>query len=186
LEKLHEVATTTYQKIRVLLALISSRFDYNPSASHMPNDAWLSAQKELDMLVKILIHNPSYSVEEQVGFEYDELVERTPETEGKPDGIVRIRGSVISFVDRLDDEFTRSLQNIDPHGTEYIERLRDEKVLYKSICLAQSYFERVAQEESKARVILRRLEHIYYKVCSFFFRSMDVSDARSPTLLLKL
>jgi translation initiation factor 3 subunit C len=162
LEKLLAVAVTTYQKIRVLLALISSRFDYNPAASHMPNDAWLSAQKELDHLVKILIHEKSYSVEEEVDFEYDELLERTPKTEN---GVVRIRGSVISFIDRLDDEFTRSLQNIDPHGTEYIERLRDEKPLYKSICLAQAYFERSSRDEARARVIMRRLEHVYYKAC---------------------
>jgi len=163
LEKLLALAVTTYQRIRVLLALISSRFDYNPTASHMPNDAWLSAQKELDQLVKILIHETSYSVEEEVNFEYDEMVERSPKTE--KDGVVRLRGSVISFVDRLDDEFTRSLQNIDPHGTEYIERLRDEKALYKSICLAQAYFERSSRDEPRSRVIMRRLEHIYYKVC---------------------
>lgn len=166
LERVLAVAVTTYQQIRVLLALISSRFDYNPAASHMPNDAWLAAQKELDQLVKILINEPSYSVEEEVAFEYDELLERSPKTE--EGGIVRIRGSVISFVDRLDDEFTRSLQNIDPHGTEYIERLRDEKVLYKSICLAQSYFERASRDEARARVIMRRLEHVYYKVRPYF------------------
>ena len=101
-------------------------------------------------------------VEEEVNFEYDELAERSPQTE--ENGVVHIRGSVISFVDRLDDEFTRSLQNIDPHGTEYIERLRDEKALYKSICLAQAYFERASRDDARARVIMRRLEHIYYKV----------------------
>lgn len=40
LEKLKEVAATTYQKIRVLLALISARFDYNPIALYMPIDQW--------------------------------------------------------------------------------------------------------------------------------------------------
>lgn len=40
LEKLKEVAVTPYQKIRVLLALISSRFDYNPMALYMPIDQW--------------------------------------------------------------------------------------------------------------------------------------------------
>lgn len=133
----------------------------------MPSDAWSSAQKELDQLIKILLTNSSYAVNEVVPFEYDELVERTPETEekeGRSEGVVRIRGSIISFVDRLDDEFTRSLQNIDPHGTEYIERLRDEKALYGSILGAQMFFERAGQEENRDRVILRRLEHIYYKV----------------------
>jgi translation initiation factor 3 subunit C len=40
LEKLREVATTSYAKIRVLLALISARFDYNPIAPYMPIDQW--------------------------------------------------------------------------------------------------------------------------------------------------
>lgn len=164
LEKLLAVAVTTYQRIRVLLALISARFDYNPSATHMPMDTWSSAQKEFDQLVLILVKEPEYSVQEAVGEEYDESVERAPKTESG--GVVRIRGSVISFVDRLDDEFTRSLQNIDPHGTEYIERLRDEKSLYQSICRAQCYFETSKQEDPLARVISRRLEHIYSKASS--------------------
>lgn len=134
----------------------------------MPGETWISAQKEIDDLVKLLIKNPAYSVEENLEFEYDELLERTPEKEENK--TVRIRGSVISFVDRLDDEFTRSLQNIDPHGTEYIERLRDEKVLYTSICLAQSYFEKYSREDALARVIMRRLEHIYYKVRTLTIR----------------
>ncbi|KIM23039.1 hypothetical protein M408DRAFT_332606, partial [Serendipita vermifera MAFF 305830] len=186
LEKLLTVAVTTYQRIRVLLALISARFDYNPAASHMPNDAWLAAQKELDQLVKILIHEPTYSVEEEVNFEYDELLERSPTTE--EGGIVRIRGSVISFVDRLDDEFTRSLQNIDPHGTEYIERLRDEKVLYKTICLSQSYFEHAARDEALARVLMRRLEHIYYKpdaVVEALEQIPDIDETTRPSLSLQ-
>jgi translation initiation factor 3 subunit C len=40
LEKLRLVAVTPYQKIRVLLALISGRFDYNPMALYMPIDQW--------------------------------------------------------------------------------------------------------------------------------------------------
>lgn len=40
LEKLRDVAVTPYQKIRVLLALISARFDYNPTAQSMPIEQW--------------------------------------------------------------------------------------------------------------------------------------------------
>jgi translation initiation factor 3 subunit C len=127
----------------------------------MPVETWISAQKEIDDLVRLLMKNPAYSVEENLDFEYDEAVERAPEKDGD---VVRIRGSIISFIDRLDDEFTRSLQNTDPHGTEFIERLRDEKVLYTSICLSQSYFEKYSRKDALARVIMRRLEHVYYKV----------------------
>ncbi|KAG8790111.1 Translation initiation factor 3 subunit c, partial [Serendipita sp. 398] len=193
LEKLLAVAITTYQRIRVLLALIAARFDYNPAAAHMPRDAWMSVQEELDQLVRLLIREPSYSVDEAVDFEYDEMVERSPETvktdkEGREDGIVRIRGSIISFVDRLDDEFTRSLQNIDPHGTEYIERLRDEQGLYKAICLAESFFERTSRDDARARVIMRRLEHIYYKpdaVVEALEQILGADAANRPVLSLQ-
>ncbi|KZT59217.1 hypothetical protein CALCODRAFT_450562 [Calocera cornea HHB12733] len=160
LEKLAEAAGTTYQEIRVLLALISSRFDYNPMATFMPLDAWASAKGEIDQLVKVLMADPQYAVVEDVTLEYSDLDERAP-TKEVP--VVRIRGSVISFVDRLDDEFTRSLQNIDPHGQEYVERLKDERGLYETICRAQMYFEQKDEGESAARVAYRRLDHIYSK-----------------------
>ncbi|KAJ3849720.1 eukaryotic translation initiation factor 3 subunit 8 N-terminus-domain-containing protein [Lentinula lateritia] len=161
LEKLLELATTTYQRIRVLLALVSSRFDYNSSASsHMPTELWISAQNEVDQLVAIVASNPAFIVQE-ITEDYDDLVERSPATE--KGGIVRIRGSIISFIDRLDDEFTRSLQNIDPHGTEYVDRLKDEKTLYSTICRAQAFYEQTKQDDPLSRVIMRRLEHIYSK-----------------------
>ncbi|EPS99819.1 hypothetical protein FOMPIDRAFT_1123647 [Fomitopsis schrenkii] len=161
LEKLLAVAVTSYQRIRVLLTLVSARFDYNSSvATHMPIDLWNSAQGEVDQLIGVIMLESAYVIQE-VTDEYDELAERTPETE--KDGIVRIRGSVISFVDRLDDEFTKSLQNIDPHGTEYVDRLKDEKALYCTICRSQALYEKNKSEDPLGRVIMRRLEHIYSK-----------------------
>ncbi|KAG7446402.1 eukaryotic translation initiation factor 3 subunit 8 [Guyanagaster necrorhizus] len=179
LEKLLEVAATTYQRLRVLLALISSRFDYNSSVStHMPVELWLSAQREVDQLLSVVASNSAYSVQEITG-DYDEMVERSPSTE--KDGVVRIRGSIISFVDRLDDEFTKSLQNIDPHGPEYVDRLKDEKVLYYTICRAEAFYEKTDQEEPLGRVIMRRLEHIYSKpdpVVQALEASVDTSDIK--------
>jgi len=161
LERLLEVAVTSYQRIRVLLTLVSARFDYNSSvATHMPVELWVSAQKEVDQLIGIIIQEPGFSIQEMTE-DYDELADRSPETE--KDGVVRIRGSIISFVDRLDDEFTKSLQNIDPHGTEYVDRLKDEKGLYCTICRSQALYEKNKQEDPLGRVVMRRLEHIYSK-----------------------
>ncbi|GLB37164.1 putative component of the eukaryotic translation initiation factor 3 (eIF-3) complex, which is involved in protein synthesis of a specialized repertoire of mRNAs and, together with other initiation factors, stimulates binding of mRNA and methionyl-tRNAi to the 40S ribosome [Lyophyllum shimeji] len=183
LEKLLEVAVTSYQRIRVLLALISSRFDYNSSVTtHMPIELWLSAQREVDQLVSIVAADGNYSIQE-ITDDYDELIERSPATEG---GVVRIRGSIISFIDRLDDEFTRSLQNIDPHGTEYVDRLKDEKVLYCTICRAQAFYEKTKQDEPLGRVIMRRLEHIYSKpnaVVQALEAAADASEIR-PAMIL--
>ena len=83
--------------------------------------------------------------------------------------IFKVPGSIVSIVDRLDDELTRSLQHIDPHTTEYIDRLCDESALYASILRAQLYLERlqrqqgIATDESLNRVIMRRIDHIYFK-----------------------
>ncbi|KAF8312864.1 hypothetical protein DL93DRAFT_1234382 [Clavulina sp. PMI_390] len=178
LAHLHGVARTPYSRIRILLALISARFDYNAATlTHMPIDTWRSAAKELlELLGLLLDHADEYAVTGDAALEYDENVERTPNVNGEG-AIVRVRGSIISFVERLDDEFTRSLQNIDPHGTEYVERLRDEKGLYEMICRAHVYFlqtsassapaegdhmETTAQQ-SLSRTIMRRLEHVYSK-----------------------
>ncbi|KAG8213854.1 eukaryotic translation initiation factor 3 subunit 8 N-terminus-domain-containing protein [Butyriboletus roseoflavus] len=184
LEKLLEVAVTPYQRIRVLLALVSSRFDYNSSVtSYMPIDLWVAAEDEVDKLISIVAKDRAYSVQENTE-DYDELLERSPETE--LNGVVRIRGSIISFVDRLDDEFTKSLQNIDPHGTEYVDRLKDEKVLYRTICRAQAFYESSLQPEPLARVIMRRLEHIYSKpdaVVSALESSLVTSEV-SPSVTL--
>lgn len=34
----------------------------------------------------------------------------------------RIKGCVLSMVERLDDEFTKILQNADCHSTDYVEK----------------------------------------------------------------
>lgn len=139
----------------------------------MPIDVWTAAQNEVNELVGILIAEPTYAVAEDPQLEYDESVERVPTPE---EPVIKVRGSIISSVDRLDEEFTRSLQNIDPHGTEYVDRLKDEKSLYETICRAQVHFEKTGDPNSVARIMMRRLEHIYSKVglVRIFVRTMDV------------
>jgi translation initiation factor 3 subunit C len=128
----------------------------------MPIELWLSAQKEVDQLITVATSNPDYSIQE-VTPDYEEYAERNPSDE-REGGVVKIRGSIVSFVDRLEDEFTKSLQHIDPHGTEYIDRLVDEKGLYLTITRCQAFYETTNQEDPLGRVIMRRLEHIYSKV----------------------
>ncbi|CUS10887.1 unnamed protein product [Tuber aestivum] len=167
MEKLYEVAHTPYQRIKVLLALISTRFDLTTGAlSYMATDQWKSAEKEFNTLLEVLEANPDYVVTETAE-EWDDD-EKPPQP--APGEILKIPGSIVSFVDRLDDELTRSLQHIDPHTTEYIDRLSDEGALYTTILRNQLYLERLRRnqniptDESLNRVIMRRLEHLYFKV----------------------
>jgi translation initiation factor 3 subunit C len=126
-----------------------------------------SAQNELMSLFQILEDDPSFVIIENTEEISDDDIPPDP----KPGEVIKVRGSLVSFIDRLDDELTKSLQNIDPHTPEYIERLRDEQSLYAVITRGGIWFERVEKEGydtggSASRIVLRRLEHIYYKVTS--------------------
>ncbi|PWN26733.1 hypothetical protein BDZ90DRAFT_232850 [Jaminaea rosea] len=183
LSKLLGVAESTYQRLRVLLALIAARFDYNSSANaYMPLEMWNAARTEVDQLIATLVADPSYVVKEETE-DYDDSIDRVPNQEGEGP-VVAVRGSIISFVDRLDDEFTKHLQNLDPHSTEYLERLRDERLLYATIVRAQTYLEQAVRisaataQDALARVIMRRLEHVYSKQ-SIIIQALEQASAAS-------
>ncbi|KAI9793064.1 MAG: Translation initiation factor 3 subunit c [Peltula sp. TS41687] len=167
MEKLKEVAVSPYQKIRVLLALISTRFDVTTgSASFMSHDQWKLAEQEFGDLVELLRTHTNMAVLENAEEWEDDEKQPTP----SPGEILRIPGSIVSSVERLDDELTRSLQHIDPHTAEYIDRLVEEGALYTNIVRAMLYVEKLAKEptlgtsqESINRVVMRRLEHVYFK-----------------------
>ncbi|KAF9104265.1 Translation initiation factor 3 subunit c [Mortierella sp. GBA35] len=160
LERLLVVANTPYQKIIVLLNLISAQFDFAIGLSgYMNIPLWKNADKYLNNLLTILEANPLYVVKESVPDMDDEDKDRVPQN-GEP---VLIQGSLVAFVDRLDDEFTKSLQNIDPHTTDYVDRLKDEVGLYSVIVRASAYFKRLDLTDSISRTAMRRLEHLYFK-----------------------
>lgn len=125
-----------------------------------------SAEKEFNILLEVLEENTSFIVVEAAE-EWDDE-EKPPQPAANE--IFKVPGSIVSIADRLDDELTRSLQHIDPHTTEYIERLGDEGALYTTIIRSQLYLERlqhsqnIASDEALNRVIMRRLEHVYFKV----------------------
>ncbi|KAK0623659.1 eukaryotic translation initiation factor 3 subunit 8 N-terminus-domain-containing protein [Immersiella caudata] len=168
MEKLFKVAETPYQKIRVLMTLVSARFDLGSGgASSMPLEHWKSAEKELGVLLHILEVAKDHIVIE--GAEEWEDDERAPTLE-EGQKYIKIPGSIVSYIERLDDELTRSLQAIDPHTSEYIERLTDEGSLYNIIFQGQLYYEALQKDaslevpqESLNRIIQRRLDHVYYK-----------------------
>ncbi|GAO47560.1 hypothetical protein G7K_1764-t2 [Saitoella complicata NRRL Y-17804] len=159
LEKLVDVAITPYQKLRIFLALISARFDATPStALYMASEQWEAASKDLSKLFELLEEQPKFMVAEDADDLEDEDVQ-VPEG----DEVVRVRGSVIAYVDRLDDELTKALQHIDPHTSDYVERMKHEAGLYYIIVRSHCYFERVKLADSIAAAVARRLEHVYFK-----------------------
>jgi translation initiation factor 3 subunit C len=128
-----------------------------------------SADEELGSLLLTLEENRDLVVVENAEIWDDDEKPPVP-VEGEK---IKIAGSIVSIVERLDDELTRSLQHIDPHAAEYIERLTDEQTLYNKIVRTQLYVENISSDpklevsqENINRVIMRRVEHIYFKVSS--------------------
>lgn len=168
MEKLLEVATTPYQRIRIYLTLISTRFDLSSSSSatYMSAEQWKSADQEFGALLAVLEEHRNLIISE--GADEWEDDEKQPQV---ADGeTFYIPGSIVSYIERLDDELTRSLQQIDPHTAEYIERLSDEQQLYTNIVRTQFYAESLntgekneSRQDAVNRVIIRRLEHVYFK-----------------------
>ncbi|KIW91534.1 eukaryotic translation initiation factor 3 subunit C [Cladophialophora bantiana CBS 173.52] len=169
MERLLDVANTPYQRIRVLLTLISTRFDVTTSSvqAYMSQESWRSAEREFSTLLQTLEDEPQYMVTEAAEEWEDDEKQPNPAA-GE---IFKIPGSIVSLVERLDDELTRSLQQTDPHTAEYIERLSDEQLLYTDIVRTLIYIETINKKLEKSenkqdnvnRTTIRRLEHIYFK-----------------------
>lgn len=72
-------------------------------------------------------------------------------------------GNLETFLIRLEDEYTKSLQQINPHTTEYVNRLSDEINLIELIESVKAYYERVNDLKAAAVMALMQVEHMYYK-----------------------
>lgn len=167
LEGLVKDAQKPFEIISIYQMLLSIRFDASSNQSFMPIDLWKQNQADINSLLDLLEASKEYQVSELGTSTEDIDIEPAPNA----DGVKVINGSIASYVERLDDEFTRSLQNADPHSIEYIERLKDEGGLYTLLVRVQVYAESTTPQsitgnnagEQLARIVSRRLEHIYYK-----------------------
>lgn len=156
-------AFTPYQKVKLLMSLIPARFDsVLANSGVMSLQMWKAAMDEINSLHDILSANPHITIGHAPEIDEDEdVIKDQKATVGGP---VCIHGIITSFVDRLDDEYTKYLQNIDPQSLEYIERLKDEIPLYTTLIRIQKYAENSGISKQQIDLItLRRVEHLYYK-----------------------
>ena len=61
-------------------------------------------------------------------------------------------GNLLAFLERLDDELFKSLQCIDPHTQDYVNRLKDEPVFLVLAHLISDYFEKQGDTVSMSKV----------------------------------
>lgn len=140
---------------KIMFSIIAAIYDYNPNiATNMKPELWQNCLSYVIKQLDHLVENPDIQVSENIP-EDSENVETSP---------YRVRGCILTIVERMDEEFKKMLQGCDPHSTEYIERLKDERTVCEIIEKLQSYLENnQVPTKELCRCYLRRIEHMYYK-----------------------
>lgn len=161
IELLHELQTISDQHklgpaiyVKIKFAIISAIFDYNPKVSDaMKPEYWTKLLERMNEMLELLLANPNITIAESITEEH-EVLDEPP---------YRIRGCVLTSVERLDDEFTKLLKECDPHSNEYVERLKDESKVSGIIDKTMRYLERTNVPSEVCRIYLRKIDHLYYK-----------------------
>ena len=175
-----------HRELQCCMHLIASHFDSNRTIDdYMDVPTWRACHGQLTKACAILEAHPQATLGTVDDDELADLallraknamlakkkkgaVEEEPEEEEEPkevidteappaeDGCVKVVGNLLTYVTRLEDEYVKSLQHINPHTQEYVARLRDERPLEELAGSIQAYYDRSGSTETAATVALAK------------------------------
>uniref|UniRef100_UPI0037E95AFF eukaryotic translation initiation factor 3 subunit C n=1 Tax=Semicossyphus pulcher TaxID=241346 RepID=UPI0037E95AFF len=142
--------------VKIKFNIIASLYDYNPNlAAFMKPDMWKKCLDCIDELLDILFEYNNIFIGENIAEDSESLA--------VSDQPFRVRGCILTLVERMDEEFTKIMQNTDPHSQEYVDNLKDEGHVCGIIDRLLNYMETKGSTEEICRIYLRRIMHTYYK-----------------------
>ncbi|XP_035760117.1 eukaryotic translation initiation factor 3 subunit C-like, partial [Neolamprologus brichardi] len=142
--------------VKIKFNIIASLYDYNPNlAAFMKPDMWKKCLDCIDELLDILFEYNNIFIGENIAEDSENLA--------VSDQPFRVRGCILTLVERMDEEFTKIMQNTDPHSQEYVDNLKDEGRVCGIVDRLLTYLENKGSTEEICRVYLRRIMHTYYK-----------------------
>lgn len=114
------------KEIPILMHLISSRFDFNRSIDdYMDIQQWRSCYRCLNRVVTLLLENESLVLGVVTTEELSDFVvasqngkkeaEEPAPAADKDENVIRVVGTLEAFIVLLEKEYTKSLQQINPH-----------------------------------------------------------------------
>uniref|UniRef100_A0A8C2A3G7 Eukaryotic translation initiation factor 3 subunit C n=1 Tax=Cyprinus carpio TaxID=7962 RepID=A0A8C2A3G7_CYPCA len=142
--------------VKIKFNIIASLYDYNTNlAAFMKPEMWKKCLECIDELLDILFENNNIFIGENIAEDSENLA--------ISDQPFRVRGCILTLVERMDEEFTKIMQNTDPHSQEYVDNLKDEGRVCGIIDRLLQYLESKGSTEEVCRIYLRRIMHTYYK-----------------------
>ncbi|KAL5709445.1 Ulp1 peptidase [Ranunculus cassubicifolius] len=176
-----KLAKTPAQELEILLNVVSAQFNVNPSLSgHMPISIWKDCARNVLMVVDLLRQYRNIVVDESV-----ETEEGETQKGADYNGTIRVKGNLVPFLEGLGVEFYKSLRHIDSHSLEYVERLRDEVMLFAIAQYVQEYLQSVGDFTGAAKAALKQMELLYYKPSEVFDSMRKMVENADDELVLR-